>query len=123
LRRAPAFNASRPDTDQKRAGLGQAFDPTGAGCGLQGTASSPSSTVGIIIRRRLKNGKFPARLEAIGQASTQNQAVPETHISVEREPLVYARPDTEGEMNEDEAVEVDFLLFPQRVETLGLFAR
>jgi len=43
--------ATYPDTAQKKKGLSQVFDPTGAGCGLQGTASSPSSTVMIIISR------------------------------------------------------------------------
>jgi len=116
LRRAPTFNASRPNTDQKRAGLGQAFDPTGAGCGLQGTASSPSSTVGFIIRWREGNRKVLAGLEAIGQAAAQDQAVPETHFSSEHDPPVDPGFDTEGGMNEYEALKVDLPLFPQLVK-------
>jgi len=45
LWRALTFIASSSSPDQKRRGLGREFDPTGAGCGLQGTASSPSSTI------------------------------------------------------------------------------
>jgi len=45
LLRAPTLIATCRATDQKEPGLGKDFDPTIAGCGQQGTASSPSSTV------------------------------------------------------------------------------
>jgi len=44
-RRALALIAAHENTDRKKAGLGREFDPTGADCGSQGTAGSPSSTV------------------------------------------------------------------------------
>jgi hypothetical protein len=44
-RRAQTINTTCPDTVRKKGSLGREFDPTVADRGLQGTASSPSSTV------------------------------------------------------------------------------
>ena len=45
LRRTHTVNTTYPNTKQKKSSLGKEFDPTVADCRLQGTASSPSSTV------------------------------------------------------------------------------
>jgi len=47
LHRALTVNTTCMNTGQTKSNLGKEFDPTVADCGLQGTASSPSSTVHI----------------------------------------------------------------------------
>ena len=42
-------------------GLGKEFDPTIAGCGPQGTASSPSSTVAVYYIRKGDGGNSEGR--------------------------------------------------------------
>ena len=62
LHRAHTVNTTYRNTVQKRHGLNREFNPTTADCELQGTASSPSSTVQI--------------LESIGKTSPENKTVP-----------------------------------------------
>ena len=45
IAQGPTINTARRSTLLKRPYLGQEFDPAIADCGLQGTASSPSSTI------------------------------------------------------------------------------
>jgi len=51
----PTVGAANEDAGRTELSLGTGIDPTGAGCGLQGTASSPSCTV----ERLLYHGRPP----------------------------------------------------------------
>jgi len=52
LRRAHTFNTTSPNTVRKKHSLGKEFNPTVADCELQGTASSPSSTIIFYFQNR-----------------------------------------------------------------------
>ncbi len=74
LLRARSFIAADKAPFRTKPGLGEGFDPTIAGCGRQGTASSPSSTVNTHYNRNLKaipyvtrGGALPESLERMNR--------------------------------------------------------